>query len=59
MTGYKYLIYNDHQARFVDGLNNKREAIKRAKQLEQSLGTITITTYYGGIIYETRKANAE
>lgn len=59
MTGYKYLIYNDHQARFVDGLNNKREAIKRAKQLEQSLGTITITTYYGGIIYETHKAKAE
>lgn len=57
---YKYLIYNDQHARFVDGLNNKREAIKRAKQLEQRTNdTYTITTYYGGIIYETRKAKAE
>lgn len=61
VSGFKYLIYNDQQGRFVDGMNNKREAIKRAKQLEQSTNsTITIATGYGDICYETKhKAKAE
>lgn len=60
VNGFRYLIYDDQQGRFVDGMNNKREAIKQAKQLEQRTNdTYTITTWYGEIIYETHKAKAE
>lgn len=61
VNGFRYLIYNNQQARFVDGMNNKKEAIKQAKRLEQCTNnTYAITTWYGEIIYETKhKTKAE
>ena len=50
----KYGIYSDAFYITVDYASNKKDAIKRAKELKPVWGEMTVYIGLGDIVYETR-----